>query len=136
MVAAASAILRTALPAPDPQVERIAAILQVAESHTDITQVQQLADHVGISVRKLQMLFKDYIGASPKWIIRRKRLLDAADLLAKGSDIDLATLAQQLGYYDQPTSRPTSKNWSASHPPTAATAKRLTALPSGEKLPT
>jgi transcriptional regulator GlxA family with amidase domain len=83
-------------------VERIAAILQVAESHTDITQVQQLADHVGISVRKLQMLFKDYIGASPKWIIRRKRLLDAADLLAKGSDIDLATLAQQLGYYDQP----------------------------------
>ena len=101
MVTAASALLRTALPAPDPEVERIAAILQVAESHTDITQVQQLADHAGISVRKLQMLFKDYIGASPKWIIRRKRLLDAADLLAQGSDIDLATLAQQMGYYDQ-----------------------------------
>ncbi|MRW90131.1 helix-turn-helix domain-containing protein [Duganella sp. FT80W] len=101
MVAAASALLRRALPAPDPVVEHIAAILQAIESNADITQVQQLADQVGISVRKLQMLFKDYIGASPKWIIRRKRLLDAADLLAKGSAIDLASLAQQLGYYDQ-----------------------------------
>jgi AraC-like DNA-binding protein len=52
-------------------------------------------------VRRLQMLFKDYVGASPKWVIRRNRLLDAADLLAKDSDIDLAELAQRLGYYDQ-----------------------------------
>ncbi|WP_343730355.1 helix-turn-helix domain-containing protein [Duganella sp.] len=101
MVAAASALLRASLPAPDPLVERIAGMLAALEDNAGITQVQQLADHVGISVRKLQMLFKDYIGASPKWIIRRKRLLDAADLLAKGSDIDLAALAQQLGYYDQ-----------------------------------
>jgi AraC-like DNA-binding protein len=101
MVAAASAFLRRALPAPDPAVERIAAILQVIDGNAEITQVQQLADHTGLSVRKLQLLFKDYIGASPKWIIRRKRLLDAADLLAQGSAISLAELAQQLGYYDQ-----------------------------------
>lgn len=101
MVAAASAIIRTALPSLDPVTERIAAILQTIEHHADITQVQQLADQVGLSVRKLQMLFKDYVGATPKWVIRRNRLLDASDLLAKGSDIDLATLAQQLGYYDQ-----------------------------------
>ena len=101
MVAAASAVLRTALPAVDPMVERITAILQAIEHNADITQVQQLADHVGISVRKLQMLFKDYVGAPPKWVIRRNRLLDASDRLAKGSDIDLAALAQQLGYYDQ-----------------------------------
>jgi AraC-like DNA-binding protein len=102
MVAAASALIRTALPATvDPMIDRISAILQAIESNADITQVQQLADHVGISVRKLQMLFKDYVGAAPKWVIRRNRLLDASDLLAKGSDIDLAALAQQLGYYDQ-----------------------------------
>ena len=34
-------------------------------------------------------------------MIRRNRLLDASDLLAKGSDVDLASLAQALGYYDQ-----------------------------------
>lgn len=101
MVAAASAIIRSALPSIDPVTERIAEILRTIEHHADITQVQQLADHVGISVRKLQMLFKDYVGATPKWVIRRNRLLDASDLLAKGSDIDLAALAQQLGYYDQ-----------------------------------
>lgn len=101
MVAAASAIIRTALPPADPMTERIASILQAIERNADITQVQQLADHAGISVRKLQMLFKEYVGATPKWVIRRNRLLDASDLLAKGSDVDLATLAQQLGYYDQ-----------------------------------
>nr|WP_229258581.1 helix-turn-helix domain-containing protein [Duganella rivi] len=31
----------------------------------------------------------------------RNRLLDAADQLATGSEIDLAALAQQLGCYDQ-----------------------------------
>jgi AraC-like DNA-binding protein len=101
MVAAASAIIRTTLPAVDPMQERISSILQEIERNADITQVQQLADHVGISVRKLQMLFKDYVGATPKWVIRRNRLLDASDLLAKGSAIDLSALAQQLGYYDQ-----------------------------------
>ena len=101
MVSAASAILRSALPPHDPQVERIGAILQTIKGHPDITQVQQLADQLGISVRRLQLLFKDYVGASPKWVIRRNRLLDAADQLANGTDVDLATLAQALGYYDQ-----------------------------------
>jgi AraC-like DNA-binding protein len=101
MVAAASAIIRTALPAVDPQTGRIAMILDVIQNYPDITQVQQLAQQVGISVRRLQLLFKEYVGASPKWVIRRDRLLDAADRLATGSDVDLASLAQALGYYDQ-----------------------------------
>jgi AraC-like DNA-binding protein len=101
MVAAASAIIRTALPALDPQTERVAFILDAIQNNPDITQVQQLAEQVDISVRRLQMLFKEYVGATPKWVIRRNRLLDASDLLAKGSDVDLASLAQALGYYDQ-----------------------------------
>ena len=101
MVTAASAILRRALPPFDPQIDRIGGIFQTIKEHPDITQVQQLADRLGISVRRLQMLFKDYVGASPKWVIRRNRLLDAADQLANGTDVDLAALAQALGYYDQ-----------------------------------
>jgi AraC-like DNA-binding protein len=102
MVAAASAVIRRALPAsPDPEVERIGAILQAIQRQPDITQVRQLAEHLGIGVRRLQMLFKEYVGATPKWVIRRNRLLDAADLLANDADIDLASLAQALGYYDQ-----------------------------------
>ncbi|RFP12795.1 MULTISPECIES: helix-turn-helix domain-containing protein [unclassified Duganella] len=101
MVEAASAILRRALPVPDPQTARIAEILDAIAHHPEITQVQQLADHTGISVRRLQILFKEYVGATPKWVIRRNRLLDAADQLSHGSEIDLASLAQALGYYDQ-----------------------------------
>jgi AraC-like DNA-binding protein len=101
MVAAASALLRAWLPAPDPQTERIGAILHAIQHDPGITQVQQLADHTGVSVRRLQILFKEYVGATPKWVIRRNRLLDAAEQLAGGADVDLATLAQALGYYDQ-----------------------------------
>jgi methylphosphotriester-DNA--protein-cysteine methyltransferase len=101
MVAAACAILRSALPAVDPQTERIALILDTIQRQPDITQVQQLAQQVDISVRRLQMLFKEYVGATPKWVIRRNRLLDAADRLASGDEVDLASLAQALGYYDQ-----------------------------------
>ncbi|HWW71038.1 MAG TPA: helix-turn-helix domain-containing protein [Duganella sp.] len=101
MVSAASAMLRRALPPTDPQIERIGGIFQTIKEHPDVTQVQQLADRLGIGVRRLQMLFKEYVGASPKWVIRRNRLLDAADQLANGTDVDLAALAQALGYYDQ-----------------------------------
>lgn len=101
MVAAASTVIRRALPPVDPQIARIAAIFETIRAHADITQVQQLADQLGISVRRLQILFREYVGATPKWVIRRNRLLDAADQLANGAEVDLATLAQALGYYDQ-----------------------------------
>ena len=105
MVLAASAILRHALPPqPAPHLARIAQIEKIMElirRHPDLTQVGQLAERVDMSVRALQLLFHDCVGASPKWVIRRNRLLDAADQLGNGDDTDLATLAQNLGYYDQ-----------------------------------
>ena len=105
MVLAASNIIRLALPAdPAPHIARIGQIEKIMElirSHPDLTQVGELAERAGMSVRALQQLFHDGVGASPKWVIRRNRLLDAADQLAHGADLDLATLAQTLGYYDQ-----------------------------------
>jgi AraC-like DNA-binding protein len=101
MIEAAGALLRTVLPAPDPQVERIAAILRAVESTPGLTQVEELAAHAQMAVRTLQQLFSDYVGVSPKWVIRRFRLHEAADRLAQGTDVDLAALAQALGYFDQ-----------------------------------
>ena len=48
-----------------------------------------------------QRLFSDYVGVSPKWVIRRFRLHDAASRLAKDEDVNLTHLAQDLGYSDQ-----------------------------------
>jgi AraC-like DNA-binding protein len=101
MIAAATRLLGPVLPAPDPQVERIAAILRTVEQTPELTQVEQLAAGAGLGVRSLQQLFSDYIGVSPKWVIRRFRLHEAADRLAAGEAPDLAALAQSLGYFDQ-----------------------------------
>jgi AraC-like DNA-binding protein len=54
-----------------------------------------------MSVRSLQQLFSEYVGVSPKWVIRRFRLHEAADRLANGEALDLAALALSLGYFDQ-----------------------------------
>jgi AraC-like DNA-binding protein len=101
MVDAATRLLAPHLPAPDPQVERIAAILRLAETTPGLTQVEQLAQGCGMGVRSLQQLFSEYVGVSPKWTIRRFRLHEAADRLANGDEPDLAVLAQDLGYFDQ-----------------------------------
>jgi AraC-like DNA-binding protein len=101
MVAAASRLLAPQLPAPDPQVERIGAILRLAEATPGLTQVEQLAEAARLGVRSLQELFGEYVGVSPKWVIRRFRLHEAADCLANGEEVDLAALAQRLGYFDQ-----------------------------------
>jgi len=100
-VDAAGALLRGLLPAPDPRVETIAAILRAAEATSGLTQVEALAERAGMGVRSLQQLFSEYVGVSPKWVIRRFRLHEAADRLAGGDDVDLAALAQGLGYFDQ-----------------------------------
>ena len=101
MIAAANALLRTCLPAPDPQVERIAAILRTVEGTPGLTQVDALAAGACLHVRSLQQLFSDYVGVSPKWVIRRFRLHEAADRLAHGAEVDLGVLALDLGYFDQ-----------------------------------
>jgi AraC-like DNA-binding protein len=101
MMDAATRLLAPLLPAPDPQAERIAAILKMVESTPGLTQVEDLAAAAGMGVRSLQQLFSEYVGVSPKWVIRRFRLHEAADLLATGEEPDLAALAQRLGYFDQ-----------------------------------
>ncbi len=101
MVAIASELIRRALPPADAQIARIEGILQIISASPELTRVEELAERAQLSVRRLQMLFKEYVGIHPKWVIRRNRLLDAADQLAHGVDIKLCELALALGYYDQ-----------------------------------
>jgi AraC-like DNA-binding protein len=101
MMDAAAQLLAPLLPAPDGQAGRIAAILKTVETTPGLTQVEDLAAAAGMGVRSLQQLFSEYVGVSPKWVIRRFRLHEAADRLASGIDPDLAALAQRLGYFDQ-----------------------------------
>ena len=49
---------------------------------------------------QLQRLCRDHLGVTPRWLLRRARVLDAHELLST-SDLDLAEIGAQLGWYDQ-----------------------------------
>ena len=66
-----------------------------------LRRVGQLATDLETPVRRLQRLFADYVGVSPKWVIRRARLHDAALRAEQGGPVDWAELAADLGYSDQ-----------------------------------
>ncbi|MFC5530832.1 DUF6597 domain-containing transcriptional factor [Cohnella yongneupensis] len=93
--------LRERLPAPDDNVAIVRRIVQAAIDNRDIMKVEQLAERFEIGLRTLQRLFDRYVGVSPKWVIQRYRLQEAAKLLEQGSAMDGSALSQELGFYDQ-----------------------------------
>lgn len=100
-IARAEELLRAALPAPDPTVDFVHGIVTRIETEASIRRVDDVAKVAGLGVRDLQRLFRSYVGVTPKWVIRRARLHEAAFRLAHGTSVDLAALAQELGYFDQ-----------------------------------
>lgn len=66
-----------------------------------ITRVEQLPSLCGASVRRLQRLFRRYIGVSPKWVIARYRIHEALERIHADKRENWATLAVDLGYSDQ-----------------------------------
>ncbi|MBV8201425.1 MAG: AraC family transcriptional regulator, partial [Acidobacteria bacterium] len=60
-----------------------------------------LARELAIGRRTLERLFRDYVGLTPKWVIRQYRMQIAADEAAKGRLVDWPRLANDLGYADQ-----------------------------------
>jgi AraC-like DNA-binding protein len=92
--------LLPALP-PDPQVAEVAALVETITASPQLFRVDELARELDLPVRRLQRLFAEYVGASPKWVLRRARLHEAATRADEGAGIDWAALAADLGYADQ-----------------------------------
>jgi AraC-like DNA-binding protein len=67
----------------------------------ELVRVDQVAALGGLSVRSLQRLFAGYVGVSPKAVLARYRLQDAAAAIDAGEVDDLAGLATSLGWFDQ-----------------------------------
>lgn len=70
-------------------------------SDRGVTKVDQLVGEFGVPLRQLQRIIKEYVGVSPKWIIQRYRLIEAAERMANGATVPWADLAADLGYSDQ-----------------------------------
>lgn len=86
---------------PDPAIDEVAEIVERLDAESAIVRVADLAAAAGVSTRRLQRLFSEYVGAGPKWVIRRSRMREAAERAAAGADVDWAELAADLGYADQ-----------------------------------
>jgi AraC-like DNA-binding protein len=101
MVARAEDLLHSVLPGRDPVAEQVAAIVDQIIGDPSLRRVDQLASVLHVPVRRLQRLFADYVGVSPKWVMRRARLHEAAERADSGARVDWAQLAVDLGYADQ-----------------------------------
>lgn len=100
MVTVVEAFLSERLPPPDPTVDLVAAMVADVAADSTLTRVATLARRWDMGVRRAQRVFGDYVGASPKWVIRRFRMQEAAARAAVGP-VDWARLAVDLGYSDQ-----------------------------------
>jgi len=93
-------VLATLLPV-DEEGLVINAVVEHVETDPDVRSVRQIAQRFGMTERTLQRLTARRIGLSPKWLIQRRRLHEAAELLRAGESPDLAQVALRLGYSDQ-----------------------------------
>lgn len=102
-IAAVDAFLADRLPAAlelQPSEETTAVVERIARDRR-LQRVEQVADELGTSVRQLQRRFADHVGVSPKWVIQRYRLHEAAETAAAGGEVNWSELAGELGFSDQ-----------------------------------
>lgn len=100
MIDRAEHFIRERLPEPDGNVALINQIINSVIADRTITKVDDVVKRMDTSKRTLQRLFSQYVGVSPKWVIQRYRLHEAAEQVA-GGVVDWPRLALELGYFDQ-----------------------------------
>lgn len=76
-------------------------IVEQIQSNQEIVKVEDIVAQFAMSKRSLQRLFSTFVGASPKWVIRRYRLHEAVADLESDAPTNLTELALRLNYFDQ-----------------------------------
>jgi AraC-like DNA-binding protein len=94
-------VLATAEPARVEQAREVAAVARIAETDRDVRRLDDLAARAGVTPRALQRLFARHAGVSPTWVLRRYRLLEAAEAVRDGERVVWSDVAGALGYADQ-----------------------------------
>jgi len=101
LVGAADRFLIPRIPARDEKAELAKDLVALILENRDVLTVEHLCCRCRISKRTLERLFSEYVGVSPKWVIRRYRLQEAVEKLRSGESMDCAQLSVDLGYFDQ-----------------------------------
>jgi len=101
MVSQMEELLSAKQPVPDRNVAFINTIIEAVAADRDLRTVEMVAGQFHVSGRTLQHLFQNYVGVGLKWVIRRYRLIEAAELAAQLPKPNWAAIAAELGYTDQ-----------------------------------
>ncbi len=101
MIEAAENFIRQRQPEHDENIVMINKVIDFIIADGTITKVDDVTERLKLNKRGLQRLFHQYVGVSPKWVIQRYRLQEAAEKLARGEVEDWPGLALDLGYFDQ-----------------------------------
>jgi AraC-like DNA-binding protein len=75
-------------------------VVAFVENDPEVTRVAQVCERFGLSERALQRLVQRRLGLTPKWLIQRRRLQEAAERL-RGHPAGPGEVAALLGYADQ-----------------------------------
>jgi AraC-like DNA-binding protein len=103
---ALSAMAERRDPALVAEARGVVAVAKQAELDRSVRRVDQLAAAAGVSVRSLQRLFDLHVGVSPAFVIRRWRVIEAAETARHAAERGdewrgWAAVAADLGYADQ-----------------------------------
>ena len=99
-LAAYGDVLRQFLPV-DVEGGLVNRLVDFVETHRDVTRVAQVCAEFDLSERALQRLVHRRLGLTPKWLIQRRRLQEAAEHL-RSRATTMGEVAALLGYADQP----------------------------------
>ncbi|HEX3589017.1 MAG TPA: AraC family transcriptional regulator [Pseudonocardiaceae bacterium] len=97
----AAQLVEALVPEQVPGARQVADVARLAETDRSVRRLADLSAASGIAPRRLQRMFQQYAGVSPTWVVRRYRLLDAAEAVRSGEQVSWADLAGELGYADQ-----------------------------------
>ncbi|WP_433800455.1 helix-turn-helix domain-containing protein [Actinomycetospora sp. CA-084318] len=101
LVEALEGALARAAPGRVEQAREVAAVARIAETDREVRRLEDLAIRSGIGARSLQRSFARCAGVSPTWVLRRYRLLEAAEAVRDGARVRWPEVAAALGYADQ-----------------------------------
>lgn len=104
-VAATESFLRSRSVDPEPRALLVNAVTDALVGDSTVTRVAQVHEMFDVGERALQRTFADYLGVTPRWVLRRARLHLAAErvieLATSDTPGDWADVAVDLGYVDQ-----------------------------------
>jgi len=100
MVKRVETFLDERLPERDSNVELVSGMVKAIQDDRTVVKVEDAVSLTGMNKRTMQRLFDRYVGVSPKSVIQRWRLHDAAERIDRGEVRDWLDLSVELGYYD------------------------------------